>query len=57
MNLGIVEQAAGLSGVTDVDDILILSICFAQGAGHPGSARRIQQDPAQVSAWDQNRAL
>ena len=41
MNLGIVGQAVGLFAVTNIDDILILSLFFAQGAGHPGSARRI----------------
>ncbi|MEU9015162.1 cadmium resistance transporter [Streptomyces sp. NPDC048479] len=41
MDLGIVGQAAGLFTVTNIDDILILSLFFAQGAGHPGSARRI----------------
>ncbi|UFQ99849.1 cadmium resistance transporter [Streptomyces sp. Go40/10] len=41
MNLGIVGQAAGLFAVTNIDDILILSLFFAQGAGHHGSVRRI----------------
>ncbi|WP_445283800.1 cadmium resistance transporter [Streptomyces sp. DSM 118148] len=41
MNLGIVGQAAGLFAVTNIDDILVLSLFFAQGAGHHGSARRI----------------
>ena len=41
MSLGIVGQAVGLFAVTNIDDILILSLFFAQGAGHPGSARRI----------------
>ncbi|MFJ9735846.1 cadmium resistance transporter [Streptomyces sp. NPDC101171] len=41
MNLGIVGQAAGLFAVTNIDDILILSLFFAQGAGHPGATRRI----------------
>ncbi|MGW3911072.1 cadmium resistance transporter [Streptomyces sp. NPDC005070] len=41
MDLGIVGQAIGLFAVTNVDDILILSLFFAQGAGHPGAARRI----------------
>ncbi|MFF4508043.1 cadmium resistance transporter [Streptomyces sp. NPDC001401] len=41
MNLGIVAQAAGLFAVTNIDDILLLSLFFAQGAGHRGSARRI----------------
>ncbi|WP_330293400.1 cadmium resistance transporter [Streptomyces sp. NBC_00576] len=41
MNLGIVGQAAGLFAVTNIDDILVLSLFFAQGARHPRSARRI----------------
>ncbi|MFJ6079875.1 cadmium resistance transporter [Streptomyces sp. NPDC092369] len=36
-----VGQAIGLFAVTNIDDILILSLFFARGAGHPGSARRI----------------
>ncbi|MFJ4788787.1 cadmium resistance transporter [Streptomyces sp. NPDC088794] len=36
-----VGQAIGLFAVTNIDDILILSLFFAQGAGRPGSARRI----------------
>jgi cadmium resistance protein CadD (predicted permease) len=38
---GIVGQAAGLFAVTNVDDILILSLFFARGAGRHGSGRRI----------------
>ncbi|MEU2406549.1 cadmium resistance transporter [Streptomyces rubiginosohelvolus] len=41
MNPGIIGQAAGLFAVTNIDDILILSLFFAQGAGHRGSTRRI----------------
>ncbi|MET9087897.1 cadmium resistance transporter [Streptomyces sp. NPDC004237] len=41
MNLGIIGQAAGLFAVTNIDDILILSLFFAQGAGERGEARRI----------------
>ncbi|MFJ9118956.1 cadmium resistance transporter [Streptomyces sp. NPDC102394] len=41
MHLGIVGQAVGLFAVTNIDDILVLALFFAQGAGHPGSARRI----------------
>ncbi|MBK6012282.1 cadmium resistance transporter [Streptomyces sp. MBT53] len=41
MDLGIIGQAAGLFAVTNVDDILILALFFAQGAGHHGSTRRI----------------
>jgi cadmium resistance protein CadD (predicted permease) len=41
VDLGIIGQAAGLFAVTNIDDILILALFFAQGAGHPGSTRRI----------------
>lgn len=41
MNLGIIGQAAGLFAVTNIDDILVLALFFAQGAGHRGSTRRI----------------
>ncbi|WEH13173.1 cadmium resistance transporter [Streptomyces sp. VNUA24] len=41
MDLGIVGQAAGLFAVTNIDDILILSLFFAQAAGHRHAARRI----------------
>ncbi|MEU8842012.1 cadmium resistance transporter [Streptomyces roseus] len=41
MELGIIGQAAGLFAVTNIDDILILALFFAQGAGHPGATRRI----------------
>jgi cadmium resistance protein CadD (predicted permease) len=41
VHLGIIGQAAGLFAVTNIDDILILALFFAQGAGHPGSTRRI----------------
>ncbi|MEU0217176.1 cadmium resistance transporter [Streptomyces sp. NPDC006265] len=41
MNLGIIGQAAGLFAVTNIDDILILALFFAQGAGHRGSTRKI----------------
>ncbi|MFF1742301.1 cadmium resistance transporter [Streptomyces mirabilis] len=41
MNLGIVGQAVGLFAVTNIDDILILSLFFAQGAGDHAAARRI----------------
>ncbi|MFD0127385.1 cadmium resistance transporter [Streptomyces virginiae] len=41
MDLGIIGQAAGLFAVTNIDDILILALFFAQGTGHPGSTRRI----------------
>ncbi|MER7998360.1 cadmium resistance transporter [Streptomyces sp. NPDC095613] len=41
MNLGVIGQAAGLFAVTNIDDILILALFFAQGAGHRSSTRRI----------------
>jgi cadmium resistance protein CadD (predicted permease) len=41
MNLGIVGQAAGLFAVTNVDDIVVLALFFAQGAGHKGSTRNV----------------
>lgn len=41
MNLGVIGQAAGLFAVTNVDDLVVLALFFAQGAGHRGSTRRI----------------
>jgi cadmium resistance protein CadD (predicted permease) len=41
VNLGVIGQAAGLFAVTNIDDILILALFFAQGAGHRGSTHRI----------------
>ncbi|MBW8485201.1 cadmium resistance transporter [Actinomadura parmotrematis] len=41
MDLGIIGQAAGLFAVTNIDDILILALFFAQGAGHRGVTRAI----------------
>ncbi|QXJ22868.1 cadmium resistance transporter [Actinomadura graeca] len=41
MDFGIIGQAAGLFAVTNIDDILILALFFAQGSGHRGSAARI----------------
>ncbi|MCY0962250.1 cadmium resistance transporter [Streptomyces sp. H27-H5] len=41
MDLGIIGQAAGLFAVTNIDDIVVLALFFGQGAGHPGSTRRI----------------
>ncbi|MFB7707495.1 hypothetical protein [Streptomyces sp. NPDC056105] len=37
MDLGVIGRAAGLFAVTNIDDILILALFFAQGAGHHGS--------------------
>lgn len=41
MDLGIIGQAAGLFAVTNIDDILILALFFAEGARHTGATRRI----------------
>ncbi|GAA0408655.1 cadmium resistance transporter [Microbispora corallina] len=41
MNPGILGQAAGLFAVTNVDDIVVLALFFAQGAVHRGAAARI----------------
>jgi cadmium resistance protein CadD (predicted permease) len=41
VNLGSIGQAAGLFAVTNIDDIVILALFFAQGAGHRGSTRNI----------------
>lgn len=34
-------QAVGLYAVTNIDDILVLALFFAQGAGHKNSTRNI----------------
>ena len=41
MTAGLIAQAAGLFAVTNFDDIVILSLFFAQGAGQHGAARRV----------------
>ena len=41
MSPGLIAQAAGLFAVTNVDDIVVLSLFFAQGAGEHGAARRV----------------
>jgi cadmium resistance protein CadD (predicted permease) len=41
MTAGVIAEAAGLFAVTNLDDIVILSLFFAQGAGQRGSARRV----------------
>ncbi|MEU9438142.1 cadmium resistance transporter [Streptomyces sp. NPDC048252] len=41
MNLGIIGQAAGLFAVTNIDDILVLALFFAQGASDRGSTRKV----------------
>ena len=41
MNAGIVAEAVGLFAVTNVDDILVLSLFFGRSAGQDGAAKRI----------------
>jgi cadmium resistance protein CadD (predicted permease) len=41
VNAGVIGAAAGLFAVTNIDDIVVLSLFFAQGAGHRGSAARV----------------
>ncbi|USX56892.1 cadmium resistance transporter [Lentzea sp. HUAS12] len=41
MDVGTIGRAAGLFAVTNVDDIVILALFFAQGAGHRGTTRTI----------------
>lgn len=41
VNLGVIGQAVGLFVVANIDDILILALFFAQGAGHRGAGRAI----------------
>ncbi len=41
VNVGVAGQAAGLFAVTNVDDLLILALFFAQGAGRRGAAARV----------------
>ncbi|MEV5589690.1 cadmium resistance transporter, partial [Nonomuraea pusilla] len=41
MNLGIAGQAAGLFAVTNVDDLVVLALFFARGAGRRGAGRRV----------------
>jgi cadmium resistance protein CadD (predicted permease) len=41
MNAGIIGQAAGLFAVTNIDDLVVLALFFARGAGHRHAARRI----------------
>ncbi|WP_433371393.1 cadmium resistance transporter [Actinoplanes sp. CA-142083] len=41
MSLGIIGQAAVLFAVTNVDDIVVLALFFAQGAGHRSTTRNI----------------
>jgi cadmium resistance protein CadD (predicted permease) len=41
MSPGLIAEAAGVFAVTNLDDIVILSLFFAQGAAEHGSARRV----------------
>ncbi|MCK9871402.1 cadmium resistance transporter [Nocardiopsis dassonvillei] len=41
MDLIIIAQAAGLFALTNIDDIVVLALFFAQGAGHRGATVRI----------------
>lgn len=41
MNASVVAEAAGLFAVTNVDDIVVLSLFFGRGADQHGAARRI----------------
>ena len=41
MTSSVVAEAAALFAVTNIDDIVVLSLFFAQGAGQHGSATRI----------------
>ncbi|GAA3227975.1 cadmium resistance transporter [Nonomuraea helvata] len=41
MNMGVIGQAAGLFAATNIDDILLLALFFAQGAGRRGAAARV----------------
>ena len=41
MTAGVIAEAVGLFAVTNFDDIVILSLFLAQGAGQHGSARRV----------------
>jgi cadmium resistance protein CadD (predicted permease) len=41
VNAGIVGEAAALFAVTNMDDIVVLSLYYGRGAGQDGAARRI----------------
>ncbi|OZM70419.1 cadmium transporter [Amycolatopsis antarctica] len=41
MNPGIIGQAAVLFAVTNIDDVVVLALFFARGAGHRGATRAI----------------
>jgi cadmium resistance protein CadD (predicted permease) len=41
VSLGVIGQAVVLFAVTNIDDIVVLALFFAQGAGHRGTTRNI----------------
>ncbi|MFG1609671.1 cadmium resistance transporter [Actinoplanes sp. NPDC049265] len=41
MSPGVIGSAAGLFAVTNIDDIVVLALFFAQGAGHRGTVRNV----------------
>ena len=41
MNVAVIAQAAGLFAVTNIDDIVVLALFFAQATGHRGGTVRI----------------
>lgn len=41
MSIGVIGQAVGLFAVTNVDDILVLALFFAQGTGQRGTTRTV----------------
>ena len=41
MSSGLIAEAAGLFAVTNFDDLVVLSLFFAQGAGEHSSVRRV----------------
>jgi hypothetical protein len=41
VGVGTIGQAVGLFAVTNVDDIVVLALFFAQGTGRPGAVRAI----------------
>jgi cadmium resistance protein CadD (predicted permease) len=41
MNWRVIAEAAGLFAVTNFDDVVVLSLFFAQGAGQRGSTRKV----------------
>ena len=41
MGLGLVGQAVGMFAVTNIDDLLVLTLFFGQAAGHRGAVARV----------------